>query len=67
GGALGIGSIVFLMPHMQDVGELALLIGAIAFLAAWISVGSERISYMGWQIALAYFLCTLHGFGPSFD
>ncbi|MBN8937991.1 MAG: FUSC family protein [Rhizobiales bacterium] len=67
GGALGIGSIVFLMPHMQDVGELALLIGVVAFLAAWISVGSERISYMGWQIALAYFLCTLHGFGPSFD
>ncbi|MCZ0737373.1 FUSC family protein [Phreatobacter sp. AB_2022a] len=67
GGALGLGSIIFLMPHMTDVGEFALLVGAVSFAAAWIAVGSERISYMGWQIALAFFLCTLNSFGPSFE
>lgn len=67
GGALGLGSIVFLMPHMTDVGQFALLVGAVSFAAAWIAVGSERISYMGWQIALAFFLCTLNSFGPSFE
>lgn len=67
GGALGLGSLIFIMPRMTDVGEFALLVGAVSFAAAWIAVGSERISYMGWQIALAFFLCTLNSFGPSFD
>lgn len=67
GAALGIGAIVFLMPHMEDVGQLALLVGAVSFGAAWISFSGPRVSYMGWQIALAFFLCVLHGFGPSFD
>ena len=67
GAAMGVGAIIFLMPHMTDIGHLVLLIGAGSFIAAWISNGSERISYMGWQAALAFFLCTLGGFGPVFD
>lgn len=67
GGAMGIGSIILFVPHMTDIGHLALLVGGASFIAAWVSVGSERISYMGWQIALCFFLVTLHGFGPSLD
>ena len=67
GAGLGVAAIILVMPHMDDIGHLALLVGAVSFFAAWISNGSPRISYMGWQIALAFFLCVLHGHGPGFD
>ena len=76
GGAMGIASIIFLMPHMTDIGQLLLLVGAGAFLAAWVANGSSLIQYAGWQMALAFFLCVLppittsflpNGFGPVYD
>ncbi|MFD1252453.1 Multidrug resistance protein MdtO [Devosia equisanguinis] len=67
GAAMGIASIVFLMPHMTDIGHLLLLVAAGSFVAAWVSNGSSLIQYAGWQMALAFFLCVLPGFGPSFD
>ena len=67
GGALGIGSILLLMPLMTDLGELLLALGAVTMLAGWIACGSERISYAGWQIGLAYYLTVLQGYGPTLD
>lgn len=67
GAAMGVGSIVFLMPHMTDLGQLLVLVGVGSFTAAWVAQGSSLIQYMGWQMALAFFLCVLQGFGPSFD
>jgi multidrug resistance protein MdtO len=67
GAGIGVFTIVVLMPVMTDVGQLALLVGAVSFFAAWIAAGSPRVSYMGWQIGFAFFLCTLNEFGPSFD
>jgi len=67
GAALGVATILLLMPEMTDIGHLVLVVGAVSLLAGWIALGSERVSYMGWQIALAFYLCTLDTFGPSFD
>ncbi|ODT73258.1 MAG: hypothetical protein ABS75_00845 [Pelagibacterium sp. SCN 63-23] len=67
GAAMGVFSIVFLMPHMTDIGHLLLLVAAGSFIAAWVANGSSLIQYMGWQMALAFFLCVLQGYGPSFD
>jgi len=67
GGALGIGTILLLMPLMTQLGELLLVVGVVTFLAAWIGFGSERIAYAGWQIGLAFFLSTFQGFGPTLD
>ncbi|GBQ86987.1 fusaric acid resistance protein [Gluconacetobacter johannae DSM 13595] len=73
GGGAGILSILFLMPAMTDIGHLALLIFAGSLVAGWISVGSERISYFGWQAALAFFIVLLStsvlhpGAGPTLD
>lgn len=67
GAAMGIASIYFFMPHMTDIGHLLLLVGAGSLIAAWVSNGSSRIQYMGWQMALAFFLCVLQGFGPALD
>jgi len=65
GGALGIGSLVFVLPHLDSGGALAVLCGAVTLLATWFATGSERISYCGWQIALAFYLTVLQGFSRT--
>lgn len=67
GAAIGMASIVYLMPHMESVGSLMLLVFAVALLAAWVTAGSEKISYAGVQIGLAFTLTVLQGFGPTTD
>ncbi|WP_165720360.1 FUSC family protein [Bordetella trematum] len=67
GAALGIGSILFLMPHLSTVGGLMLLVFFGTLLSAWIGVGNERVSYAGVQVALAFLLTVLQGSGPTFD
>jgi multidrug resistance protein MdtO len=65
GAAIGIASILFLIPHMTSIGELMLLVFAGTLIAAWVSSGSERSSYAGVQIGLAFLLTVLQGFGPD--
>lgn len=67
GAAIGMASIVYLMPHMESVGSLMLLVFAVTLLAAWVTAGSEKISYAGVQIGLAFTLTVLQGFGPTTD
>lgn len=67
GGLLGAAVLFALMPHLDDLGHLMAIVALGAFPAAWISLGSERISYAGWQLALCYFLVILGGFGPVTD
>jgi uncharacterized membrane protein YccC len=67
GALLGFLSIMYLVPQMETIASLSLLIGAVSFGAAWIAAGSERISYAGLQIAFAFFMCVLQGFGPGTD
>src|SRR6516162_2770858 len=65
GAGLGLGAILLLMPRMTDLGDLLLLIAPVTLLAAWVGYGSERISYDGWQIGLAFYLVVLQGYGPT--
>jgi multidrug resistance protein MdtO len=67
GGALGIATILLVMPFMTDLGDLLLALAAVTLLAGWVATGSERISYAGWQIGLAYYLAMLQGYGPTLD
>lgn len=67
GAAMGVGAILFLIPHMSSVGSLMILVFAGSFVAAWVAVGSERVAYAGVQIALAFLMTVLQGFGPSID
>jgi multidrug resistance protein MdtO len=67
GAALGLATILLLMPAITDLGELLAIICTVTFLAGWVANGSERISYAGWQIAIAFYLTVLQGFGPTLD
>lgn len=67
GALIGILAILFVIPHLTSVGGLMVLVFCAILPAAWVSTGSERISYGGVQIGLAFLLTTLNGFGPSLD
>ncbi len=67
GAVMGIGSVLFVMPLIDDIGQLLLLVGTGTFISAWVANGSRRIQYIGWQMALCFFLVVLHGYGPSYD
>jgi multidrug resistance protein MdtO len=67
GGALGFLSIMYLVPHMDSIVSLAFLTAAGTAVAGWIAAGSERVSYAGMQVALAFFMCIDQGFAPKFS
>lgn len=65
GGAMGFLAILFLIPGMESITSLALLVAAGTAVAAWVLVGSPRISYAGVQIAFAFYVCLIQGFEPT--
>ena len=67
GAALGLLVMIRIIPLATDVADLAVIVFAGAFLAAWIAAGDKHISYAGFQIAFAYFLCVIQGPAPSFN
>ncbi|MBK0329773.1 FUSC family protein [Rhodobacteraceae bacterium F11138] len=67
GAAMGCAALIYIMPVLTSVGGIMVLVFGAVLIAAWVSSGSERISYCGVQIALAFLLTTLNGFGPSFE
>jgi multidrug resistance protein MdtO len=67
GAAAGIAAIVFLIPDITSIGGLMAVVFVAAFASAWVAGGSPRISYAGFQIAFAFFLCAMQGAAPAFD
>jgi multidrug resistance protein MdtO len=67
GGSLAALSIVFVLPHFTDIGQLCALIAVVALFAGWVSTSSERLSYAGMQIALAFFMGVLQTYSPATD
>jgi multidrug resistance protein MdtO len=65
GGALGLICTIWLIPRFDNLGMYLLTVFCVHALAAWIAFGSERISYVGLQIALAFDLGVLADYGPS--
>lgn len=67
GALMGVLAIAFIIPHLNDIGQLMALVFGCILLAAWVSCGNERIAYAGVQVGLAFLLTVLQGFGPSTD
>jgi multidrug resistance protein MdtO len=67
GGVVAGLCIVFVLPHLTDIGQLCLLIAAVSVGAAWIATSSELLSYAGMQMAFAFFLGILQGYAPATD
>ncbi len=67
GGAAATLSIVYVLPQMTDIGQLALLIAAMSAVSAWVATSSELLSYLGLQMAFAFFLGVLNDYGPTIE
>jgi multidrug resistance protein MdtO len=59
--------IVWVLPHMTEIGQLCALVALVSAGAGWIATSSERLSYAGMQMAFAFFLGVLQGYGPATD
>ena len=64
GGALGLICSIWVIPRFETLGMYLLIVFCLHGLAAWVAFGSDRISYMGLQIALAFDLGVLKDYGP---
>jgi multidrug resistance protein MdtO len=67
GGLIAGLSIVFVLPHFTDIGQLCVLTAGVVVFAGWVSTSSERLSYAGMQIALAFFMGLLQTYSPATD
>jgi multidrug resistance protein MdtO len=65
GGALGLISLIWVIPRFETLETFLFIVFCVHGLAAWVAAGNDRISYMGLQIALAFDLGFLQGYGPS--
>ena len=62
GVVFGMGSQVFLLPHFNSIASFAVLFAIVVFIAAWIQTATPRLSYLGVQLALGFFLINLQEF-----
>jgi multidrug resistance protein MdtO len=67
GAAVGYGVMIFLVPDLTSIGALMIVVFIGALAAAYVAAGSPRISYAGFQMAFAFFLCVIQGPSPAFD
>jgi multidrug resistance protein MdtO len=67
GGVVGLGAILFVVPHLDTIAGLVILVASCTYAFAWVAVGSQRSSYAGFQMALAFYLMVLPGFTTSID
>ncbi|WP_213763958.1 FUSC family protein [Caballeronia sp. dw_19] len=65
GSGLALFMVVFVIPHLDSIVGLLLMSLPVIALGAWVSAGSERISYAGVQIAFTFSLALLEKFGPT--
>jgi uncharacterized membrane protein YccC len=64
GGALGLICSIWVIPRFETLATFLFIVFCVHGLAAWIAVGNDRISYVGLQLALAFDLGFLQGYGP---
>ncbi len=59
---IGFGAQIFVLPYLDSIAGFTLLFMAVTALSAWIATASPRLSYLGVQLALAFYLINLQEF-----
>ena len=62
GFVFGMGAQVFVLPYIDSIAGFTVLFAVVAAVAAWIITSSPRLSYLGVQVAFAFFLINLQEF-----
>jgi multidrug resistance protein MdtO len=58
----GFGAQVFVLPYLDSIAGFAVLFAIVTAIAAWIATATPRLSYLGVQLALAWYLINLQEF-----
>jgi multidrug resistance protein MdtO len=62
GFVFGMGAQVFVLPHLDTIAGFTVLFAVVTAISAWIGTASARLSYLGVQLALAFYLINLQEF-----
>lgn len=62
GFVIGLGSQIFILPHLDSIFGFTIFFMAVIAFAAWFMTSSPRLSYFGLQIAVAFCLINLQEF-----
>jgi len=65
GFVFGMGAQVFVLPHLDSIAGFTLLFAAVTAVSAWVTTATPRLSYLGVQMALAFYLINLQEFSPQ--
>ncbi len=65
GFGFGIGAQVFVLPHLDSITDFTVLFVVVTAISAWIGTATPRLSYLGVQLALAFYLINLQEFAPQ--
>jgi len=65
GFVFGMGAQIFVLPHLDSITGFTVLFAAVTAIAAWILTSTPRLSYLGLQVAFAFYLIHLQEFGPQ--
>jgi multidrug resistance protein MdtO len=58
----GTGAQVFVLPYLDTITGFTVLFAVVTAISAWISTASARLSYLGVQLALTFYLINLQEF-----
>jgi multidrug resistance protein MdtO len=58
----GFGAQIFVLPYLDSITGFTVLFMAVTAISSWIGTSSARLSYMGVQMALAFYLINLQEF-----
>jgi multidrug resistance protein MdtO len=67
GSALALFMVAFVIPQLESITGLLLMSLPVIALGAWVSAGSERISYAGVQIMFTFAMALFDQFSPPSD
>jgi multidrug resistance protein MdtO len=58
----GMGAQIFVLPYLNSIAGFTVLFAVVTAIAAWIATSTPRLSYLGVQLALAFYLINLQEF-----
>ncbi len=58
----GMGAQIFILPYLDSIAGFTMLFVVVTLIASWIATSTPRLSYLGVQLALAFFLINLQEF-----
>jgi multidrug resistance protein MdtO len=62
---IGMGSQIFILPHLDSIAGFTVLFVIVTVFASWFMTSSPRLSFFGMQLALAFYFINLQEFAAQ--